>query len=290
MEDDAQVFEAHRDTLLVHAYRMLGDMGRAEDIVQEAWLRWARREAVVEIPKAYLLKVVTNLCLNELDSAHVRHEHARGDRLPEPVSFGDAAIARFESFDQISMAFLVLLQRLTPAERVTLLLHDVFDFSHAEVAEFLAKSEPACRQLLKRARQHVASERRQLSATREQHQQALQQFVRAATSGDVNGLLALLAADATLVADAGPDGGSFGGARNVSAPIVGAHKVAAFVAAVTPRAAAGLITQQTEANGLPALVVHRDGRRHSVIAIAMTGSMIQSVFIHADASRLDHVH
>lgn len=129
--------------LLALAYRMLGgDFGRAEDLVQEAWLRWQRNEEPVDSPRAFLVRIVTRLCLNELASARARREESRGDRLPEPIDTNDLGLERIELLDQVSMAFLVLLRRLTPAERAALLLHDVFDFDHAEIATLLEKSEP----------------------------------------------------------------------------------------------------------------------------------------------------
>src|ERR1700682_867291 len=157
MIDDAQTFEAHRPALLALAYRMLGDLARAEDTVQEAWVRWQNRQGDVDASKAFLLTTVTRLCLDELGSARARREESRSDRLPEPVDLDESGLGRVEMIDQISMAFLVLLQRLTPAERAVLLLHDVFDMRHAEIGALRGKSDAACRQLLKRARENVAN-------------------------------------------------------------------------------------------------------------------------------------
>src|SRR5438477_10927374 len=117
MSKDAEIFGSHRADLLALAYRMLGELGRAEDVVQEAWVRWQKRAGEVESPKAFLIKVVTRLCLNELASARVRREGSRPDRLPEPITLDDTGIGRVEVLDQISMAFLVVLQRPSPAER-----------------------------------------------------------------------------------------------------------------------------------------------------------------------------
>src|SRR4051794_9797363 len=132
---DLEVFESHRPLLVAHAYRMLGDLGRAEDMIQDAWLRWAARRQAVEVasPRAYLLTLVTRLCLNELDSARSRREENRGDRLPEPIDLAEGGLSRLEMIDQVSMAFLVVLQRLTPAERAVLLLRDVFDFEYGAI-------------------------------------------------------------------------------------------------------------------------------------------------------------
>jgi RNA polymerase sigma-70 factor, ECF subfamily len=289
MKSDLDVFQDNRPTLLAHAYRMLGELARAEDAVQDAWLRWQRRDADVDDPKAYLIKMVTRLCLNELDSARARKEEARSDRLPEPLSLEDSGIARVEALDQISMAFLVLLQRLTPAERAVLLLHEVFDFEHEEIASLVGRSEPACRQLLKRAREHVASERRALTISEQAHRRLLQAFLRAASAGDVGEVAKLLTEDVVLIADAGPDGGAYGRVRNLPGPIVGATKVAAFVAAVTPQGATGLVTRECELNGQPAVLVLRDGLPYTAILLSVCDDKIRGVFIHADPGRLGHV-
>jgi RNA polymerase sigma-70 factor (ECF subfamily) len=279
-------FERLRPTLFGLAYRMLGDVQRAEDITQDAWLRWRKRAAEVESPKPFLIKVVTRLCLNELGSARARKEEVRGDRLPEPLDLGRAGVDPVEALDQISMAFLVVLQRLTPAERAVLLLHDVFEIEHAEIAALLGKAEPACRQLLKRAREHVATGRRTLAVAPEEHRRLLRAFLAAAASGDREAVAALLGPDSVLIADAGPNGGAYGGVRNVSGPVVGAAKVAAFVASVTPRGAAGLATEERELNGQPAIVVTRDGQPTSVISLAVADGKIVAVFIQADPERL----
>jgi RNA polymerase sigma-70 factor (ECF subfamily) len=268
---------------------MLGEVGRAEDIVQDAWLRWHGRADEIESPKAFLVKVVTRLCLNELASARARKEEARGDRLPEPVALGAGALESVEALDQISMAFVVLLQRLTPAERAVLLLHDVFELEHAEIAALVGRKEPACRQLLKRARDHVATERRALTVSPDAHRRLLRAFLDAAASGDRAAVTALLSEDAVLIADAGPDGGSYGGVRNVSGPVMGAAKVAAFVAAVTPRGAAGLETRERDLNGQPAIVVTRDGRPTAAILLSIADDRIRAVFIQADPARLGHL-
>src|SRR5262249_13559607 len=148
------------------------------------------------------------------------------------IDLEDTGLSHVEMIDQISMAFLVVLQRLTPAERAALLLHDVFDMSHAEIAALLKKTEPACRQLLSRARENVAAERRVLEASREEHRRLLHAFVRATGSGELDVILNLLADDAALIIDTGPQGRRVGRIRNVGRPIVGARRIAAFLTAV----------------------------------------------------------
>lgn len=286
MVDTVAEFEAQRSSLLALAYRMLGDFGRAEDLVQEAWLRWQGTDEPIDSPRAFLVTMVTRLCLSELSSARTRREVARADRLPEPVGLDDVGIGRVDVLDQISMAFLVLLQRLTPAERAALLLHDVFDFDHAEIAALLRKSEPACRKLLERARQHVEVEKRSFAVSREEHERMLRAFLAAATTGDVAALESLLADETALVVDAGPQGGSYGRVRNLPGPLIGRKKVAAFVAAVAPQGAAGVVIHLRELNGQPAIVIYRNGNPSTVIMLAITEGLIRSIFMQADAARL----
>jgi RNA polymerase sigma-70 factor (ECF subfamily) len=290
LSTDVETFEANRASLLALAYRMLGDLARAEDVVQEAWLRWQGRNVTVDAPKAFLLKVVTRLCLNELDSARAQREESRGDRLPEPIDLNALGSSDFEMLDQISMAFLVVLQRLTPAERAVLILHDVFDLSHPEIARLLEKTEGACRQLLSRARENVAVERRVLRTSREEHRRLLQAFVRAASTGESDAMLALLADDAVLIVDGGPTGRNVGRIKNVGHPVTGARRVVALLAAVA-RESTGVTSTVREGvlNGQPAIVIFKDGVPSAAVLISVADGRIRHVFVQADASRLTHL-
>jgi RNA polymerase sigma-70 factor (ECF subfamily) len=285
--DDLEVFEAQRARLVALAYRMLGDVGRAEDMVQEAWLRWQRRQEVVDSPPAYLVTLVTRLCLNELDSAKTRREQSRSDRLPEPVALDEGTLGRIEALEQVSMAFLVMLQRLTPAERAVLLLHDVFDFSHAEIAARLEKNEAACRKLLERAHEHVASEKRLFSASHEMHQRLLGSFVQAASAGDTRALVDLLAEDAVIITDGGPEGRRGRGFRNLQLPLQGAAKIAAFVVATSHDS--GLEVEMHELNGQPAMVFYDQDQPSAALLLGVANGRIHRVFFHADMTRLRHL-
>jgi RNA polymerase sigma-70 factor, ECF subfamily len=284
--NEADAFESQRPTMLGLAYRMLGDLGRAEEVVQTAWLRWRGRASEVTSPRAFLCKVVSNLCLNELTSARSRREEGSGPGLPEPVDLRASTLDRVELLERISMAFLVALQRLTAPERAVLLLHDVFDFSHSEIADMLGRTESSSRQLLKRAKAGLASERRSFTVEQSEHRRLLGAFLQAAREGDANALLGILTDDAMLIADAGPDGGRFGRARNLPAPVIGARKVAAFVASTSPRGGAESSVELRELNGQPAALISRDGRTYSVIQIAVVGGRIACVFVHADPRKL----
>ncbi|OLB63515.1 MAG: hypothetical protein AUI11_01080 [Acidobacteria bacterium 13_2_20CM_2_66_4] len=289
MVDSSATFESHRPALLALAYRMLGEMARAEDVVQDAWVRW-QGQVNVDSPKAFLLTTVARLCMDELGSARARREESRSDRLPEPVDLDRTGIGRVEMLDEISMAFMVLLQRLTPAERAVLLLHDVFDMSHAEIAALLGKSDAACRQLLKRAREDVATERRVFQTSRDEHRRLLTAFVQATTSGDQDALLDMLAEDAVLIADAGPGVVRYGRIRNIGRPVVGRRKIAALLKVIgSQRVGPPVELQERTLNGGPAVVLFQGGRAVSAILVSVADGKVRHVFLHVDAERLSHV-
>jgi RNA polymerase sigma-70 factor (ECF subfamily) len=290
VDNNTEPFEAHRPALLALAYRMLGDMGRAEDAVQEGWLRWRNRKVHVDAPKAFLLTTVTRLCLDELNSARSRHEESRSDRLPEPIDLDESGIGRVEMTDQISMAFLVLLQRLTPAERAVFLLHDVFDMKHAEIGALLGKNEATCRQVLNRGREHVTTERRVFQTSPEEHRRLLMAFVRAAMSGDQQQLLDLLAENAVFIADAGPDGQRLGRTRSMGRPVVGTRILSVLKAfASQQHASPEALFRERTLNGEPAVVAFRDGRAVRAILVSVVDGRIQQVFLQLDPARLRHV-
>jgi RNA polymerase sigma-70 factor (ECF subfamily) len=284
--DPLAEFNATRKDLVSLAYRMLGDMALAQDMVQEAWLRWSEHAAEVSSPRAYLVSIVARLCLNELGSARARKEESRADRLPEPVGTQGTVLDRLEDLDQVSMALLLVLQRLSPAERAVLLLHDVFEFDHAAIAELVGKRPAACRKALERARQRVGEERRTLSASREDHHRLLEAFLGAARAGDTARLVELLADDVVLISDGGPEGVAIAGQRNLGHPLEGSARVAAFIAAATRRGAGSLRGEERELNGRPAIVFFRDEEPFAALLLAVADGRIRRVFFHADRSRL----
>jgi RNA polymerase sigma-70 factor, ECF subfamily len=284
---DLAVFESHRALLVAHAYRMLGDLGLAEDMVQDAWLRWESRRVEADSPRAYLVTLVTRLCLNELDSAKSRREESRSDRLPEPIDLDEGGIGRVEMLDQVSMAFLVVLQRLTPAERAVLLLRDVFEFGYDEIAALVGKSEAACRKLLERARENVATEKRLFSTSPEVHRRLLAAFTEAATGGDLDALLTMLADDAVMITDGGPGGRSARGVRNLPVPLRGARRIAAFIAATARDS--DLVVEIHELNGQPALVFYDQDAPFAALLLGVADGRIHRVFFHADLARLRYL-
>jgi RNA polymerase sigma-70 factor (TIGR02957 family) len=243
-------FERERRRLFGLAYRMLGSAADAEDVVQDAFLRWQGTEpGAVEAPAAWLVKVTTNLCLNRLGSAHSRRERYVGQWLPEPVLTSDGTLGPMETAEQrdtVSFAFLVLAERLTPGERAVFVLREAFGYSHREVAELVELSESNCRQLHHRARKRLANaELPSSSGSVTEHRALVERFLDAARGGDIAGLRRMLAEDVTSVAD----GGGTPGVARLS--VHGAAKVARYLATVTGRYVDGLMVSIRDVNGTP---------------------------------------
>ncbi|WP_280415353.1 RNA polymerase sigma factor SigJ [Nocardia carnea] len=244
-------FERQRGRLFGLAYRMLGSAADAEDIVQDTFLRWQRIEpGAVAKPDAWLVKVATNLCLNLLGSARYRRETYIGPWLPEPVLTGDGVLDPLETAEQrdtVSLGFLLLAERLTPAERAVFVLREAFGYSHSEVAAVLELSDSNCRQLHHRARNRLAGTgQRPGAGDMRGHRELVERFLDAAQGGDLAALELMLAEDAISVADGN---GAPGVARR---PVRGAEKVARYLASITVRFGAGLTVSIHEVNGAPA--------------------------------------
>lgn len=197
-----EAFEAQRPRLTRLAYRMLGSVGEAEDAVQDAWLRWTKAAATVADPAAWLTRVTARLALDRLRAAKVERAAYRGPWLPEPL-IEPLATEPLERAEDVSVAFLLALERLSPLERAVFLLHDVFDADYAEVAETLGRSEPAVRQLASRAREHLREARPRFTVSQEEATRLAVAFMAAAANGDMAGLSSLLTEDAILVTDGG---------------------------------------------------------------------------------------
>ncbi len=276
----AEDFQAHRPLLISIAYRMLGSMAEAEDIVQDAWLRWqAPPDQPVESPRAWLSTVVTRLCLDQLKSARVQRESYVGPWLPEPTRTDQPPVRDAES---ISMAFLLLLESLSPVERAVYLLHEVFDYSHAEVAVIVGKEESACRQMLHRAREHLRERRPRFAASPEAHQRLLGTFLQAVTAGDLDGLRTMLAADATAWSDGG------GRVRAALKPVLGADAVARFLIGVGKKTppGPGTIIELTNVNGWPALITRVGATANMMLTIETDGDKVFGVHIILNPDKL----
>ncbi|GAA4547227.1 MULTISPECIES: RNA polymerase sigma-70 factor [Streptomyces] len=243
----AEEFEVHRPRLFSLAYRLLGSAEEAEDAVQDVYLRYSGADrAGIEHPAAWLAKVVTNLCLNRLTSARARRERYVGTWLPEPVITSDGTLGPLESAEQrdaVSMAMLVLLERLTPTERAVYVLREAFGYGHREIAGVLDLSEANCRQLYRRAVRRVGEPQARFEPASERQEELVSSFITAARDGDLAGLEKLLAADATWWSDGG---GKVTAARW---PIEGGAGIARFLAGGGPKFARGLDFVPAEVNG-----------------------------------------
>jgi RNA polymerase sigma-70 factor, ECF subfamily len=281
-------FERHRRLLFSIAYRMLGSVADAEDMLQDAFIRWQRAsEAEVRSPKAFLVTIVSRLCINHLQSARVQRETYVGEWLPEPiVTEPRSDVSRIAQVDEsVSMAVLLLLERLTPVERAVFLLGEIFDYSHAEIAGMLGLREANCRQLLRRARQQVRKDRPRFSASSRQHMELLDRFYRAAGSGDMAQLIALLSSDVVMHTDGG------GKAPALPLPIHGPDKVArAAVFGLARLMTLKPLRRIVEINGEPGIVNYVEGRPQSAFTIEVgEGGRIRAIFIVTNPEKLAHL-
>jgi RNA polymerase sigma-70 factor, ECF subfamily len=283
-------YEELRPLLFSIAYRMVSSVSEAEDIVQEAFLRIHRAEAEgtkVDSPKAYLSAVVTRLSIDHLKSARARREQYVGQWLPEPLLTDSApdAAAQAETADSLSMAFLVLLESLTPVERAVFLLREVFDYDYAEIAKIVQRSEDNCRQLYVRARRHIDEGRPRFEASREQRDELAQRFFAAAQLGDTNALLEMLAADVVVYGDGG------GKAPSWPEPIYGRERVAKLMAG-TFRQASGLgaSLQPTHINRQPGVMfLDEEGGIGAVMSIEIADGVIQTIRGITNPDKLAHL-
>jgi RNA polymerase sigma-70 factor (ECF subfamily) len=288
--DPAASFEPHRRRLLGLAYRMLGSMAEAEDAVQDAYLRWheADRDRVDD-PRAFLMTTTTRICLDVLKSARVRREEYVGPWLPDPVT-DTAALApdaQTELAEDLSVALLLALERLSPPERAAFLLHDVFDYSFAQVADTLGRKEADCRQLASRARAHVrkpAATAHGSSAVDPRHAELLSAFITASRSGEVDALKRLLASDARIVTDGG---GKVAAALNV---IEGADRAAAFLSGVVRKGWHPDWSLRFDTiNGLPGVIVVGPGGVVQTNAFEIEDDVIKAIYIVRNPDKLRHL-
>ena len=285
--DDAQSFESHRRALTGLAYRMLGSRAEAEDAVQDAYLRWhATDRAAIEQPRRYLGTIVTRLCLDRMKSARARREIYVGQWLPEPIVDETLdADSTSELAEDLSVALMLVLERLSPLERASFLLHDVFGLEFADVARALGRGEAACRQLAARGRAHIEQGRPRFSASREEGIRLATAFAAAAQSGDTQALTKLLAADAVLYTDGG---GKRAAALN---PIVGADKILRFLSGVARKNSAlpGAQWRPATVNGLAGLVIQEVDGTLDTFAFAHRDGNIVAIYVVRNPDKLRHV-
>ncbi|MEV4316145.1 RNA polymerase sigma-70 factor [Actinocrispum sp. NPDC049592] len=267
----AAVFTELRPRLFGIAYRMLSSAAEAEDLLQEVWLRWqATDRAAVHNPAAFLTTMTTRLAINELQSARVRRETYIGPWLPEPVDTSADPYLGAERGEALEFAALLLMEKLTPNERAAYVLREAFDYAYAHIAEILQTTEPAVRQLVSRARKHMAGERR-TPATPTEQRELLTTFLAAARSGDMAALERLFTPDVTSMSDGN------GAVRVSRRPVVGTLRVAKFLAAVADWFWDGTDIQWATTNGQTSAVIRRDGSLVAVVTVTATADGIDQV-------------
>lgn len=285
-------FEALRPLLFTIAYQMLGSAMEAEDIVQEAYLRYQSVDPeTIRSHRAFLTTIVTRLCINSLQSARAKRETYIGPWLPEPVLTGDgiapSPIKQITDYESISVAFLILLESLTPVERAVFLLREVFEYDYAEIALLVDKQEATCRQLFSRAKKHIVDRRPRFAPSPDEHQHLLKEFMQAVGDGDLNGLMALLANDASMWADGG--GKTQGAATR---PLFGAEAVAQFVMASTRFLAddfsAGDVTIE-EVNGEQAIILKTGKDTFIVILLKVEAGKIKEIWTIGNPDKLQYM-
>jgi len=278
-------FEARRVRMFGLAYRLLGSAEEAEDAVQDAYLRWDRAErSAITHPDAWLTKVVTNLCLNRLTSARATRERYLGPWLPEPVltdALGPMETA--EQRDSVSLAVLVLLEQLTPAERAVFVLRTAFGYGHGEIADAVDLSEANCRQLYRRASQRLAEHRPRFQPSRADRERLSARFLAAARDGDLPGLEALLAEDVTSWADGG-------GHHSVALrPVTGRDRVARYLIGGWRKVPGDLGFTFADVNGGTGVLVTADGKLLAVLALEFDGDLVAGLRIMANPEKLSHL-
>jgi len=280
-------FDQYRGLLFSVAYRMLGSVADTEDMLQETFIRW-QQASIEEVrsPRAFLVTIITRLCINHLQSARVQREEYVGEWLPEPLVTDPASdpLGVVKIDESLSMAFLLLLERLTPMERAVFLLREVFDYEYAEIAEVLGQNEANCRQIRRRAQQHVGDIRRRFDASAQQRNELLKQFIQATRKGELQGLVDLLSSEAVLHTD--------GGGKAIAVPslVEGAENVAAIIlnrmSTVVPK---DLVTRLAQINGQPGIVSYRQGKPFSVLSLEIVGGHIKAIYVVTNPQKLAHL-
>ena len=280
-----EAFLAYRNLLFTVAYEMLGSAADAEDVLQETWLRWAGVDlGTVRDQRAYLVRITTRQALARLRTLGRRKESYVGSWLPEPLLTTPDVAEDVELADSVSMAMLLVLETLTPAERAVFVLREVFGLGYGEIGEAVGKNPAAVRQIAHRARAHVAARRPRGVVSAAETRHALEAFQRAAETGDLQSLLDILAPDVVLLGDGG------GIKQAVPRPIVGAGKVARLLATGLGRIAGTASLRPAQVNGYPALILRLNGEIDTVVAVRVDDGLITGLYAVRNPEKLSHMH
>jgi RNA polymerase sigma-70 factor (TIGR02957 family) len=278
----ADPFTTHRSLLFTVAYEMLGSAADAEDVLQESWLRWADvDQAQVRDPRAYLVRIVTRQTLNHLRTVSRRREEYVGEWLPEPLLTSPDVADDVELAESLSMAMLTVLETLGPAERAVFVLREVFDVPYDEIAEAVGKTPAAVRQIAHRAKDHVAARRPRIQVGRAEQEHVVERFLAALNTGDVQGLMDVLAPDVVAVADGG--GQVRGAARR---PIVGAERLVAYLMGGIAKFKVQLVATPAWVNGAPGARVEVDGKLVGAVSVTVEHGRITRIYSVANPGKL----
>ncbi|MFI6065218.1 RNA polymerase sigma-70 factor [Micromonospora sp. NPDC051227] len=279
-----EAFLAHRNLLFTVAYEMLGSAADAEDVLQETWLRWAGVDlGTVHDQRAYMVRITTRQSLTRLRTLGRRKESYVGSWLPEPLLTAPDVAEDIALADSVSMAMLLVLETLAPTERAVFVLREVFDLGYDEIAEAVDKSPAAVRQITHRARAHVAARRPRQVVSVAETRSALDAFQRAVETGDLQGLLDILAPDVVLLGDGG------GVKQAVPRPILGADKVARLLAGGWGKVPGVTSLRPAQVNGYPALIVHLDGELDTVVALRIDDGLVTGIYAVRNPAKLSHM-
>jgi RNA polymerase sigma-70 factor (ECF subfamily) len=283
-DDPTEVFLAHRNLLFTVAYEMLGSAADAEDVLQETWLKWVGVDLeTVQAQRAYLVRITTRQALQRLRALGRRKESYVGSWLPEPLLTAPDVAEDVELADSVSMAMLLVLETLAPTERAVFVLRDVFDLPYDEIADAVGKTAAAVRQIAHRARSHVTARRPRGDVSRATARTALEAFQRAIETGDLQGLLDILAPDVVLVGDGG------GVKQAVLRPVVGADRVGRVLAGGLSRVEGLATMRSAQVNGHPALVLSLDGELDTVLALRIDGGLVTGVYAVRNPEKLSRM-
>lgn len=282
-----EIFNTHRPLLFGIAYRMLGSVSEAEDMVQELWLRWQKQDlAGIQSPKAWLVSAVTRLCIDQLRSARHEREQYYGVWLPEPLmpTTTDAEPdASAELADSLTMAFMLMLESLDPTGRAVFLLREVFDYEYADIAAIVGKSEANCRQIVRRAKAELQAPAQPPTPPTEQARQLVELFIAASATGDVKQVLALLGEEPTVYSDGG------GKVKAVRDPIHGADFVSRFFVGIWPRFMAKFERRFVDINGSPGLVMSSGGQVHYAFSFEIADNRVRAIYVISNPDKLRHL-
>jgi RNA polymerase sigma-70 factor, ECF subfamily len=280
-------FSQYRGLLFSVAYRMLGSVADAEDMLQETFIRWQQaHKKEIRSPRAFLVTIISRLSINHLQSARVQREEYFGEWLPEPIvtGLGSDPLELIRVDESLSMAFLVMLERLTPLERAVFLLREIFEYEYSGIATALGQSEANCRQILRRARQHVAAARPRFKTSQGKKRGMLESFLAATGTGDMKALVAMLSRDVVLHSDGGNKG------LAVPNPIEGIDNVArGMLGSLQKLVPRDLVTRVEQINGEPGVISYRNGKPYSVLTFSIDGDRIRAIYVLTNPDKLAHL-